>query len=145
MLHPYMRKNARHHTAFSLLLLWVSLAVLRIQTVQDLKGRRFAFAGRGSVQAGLLAYYFLKQTGIDPEKDLALATFTEDRPTSGPAWEPGVVALVRAREYDAGAVSTHALATATDVEAALKGAAAQTIGTNSKDGAPIKREYVGGF
>jgi phosphonate transport system substrate-binding protein len=82
-----------------------------IQTVGDLKGRRFAFASRGSVQAGLLAYYFLKQTGIDPEKDLALATFTEDRPASGPAGEAGVVALVRSRQYDAGAVSKHALAT----------------------------------
>jgi subtilisin family serine protease len=41
-------------------------------------------------------------------------------------------------------LSTHALATATDVEAALK-SAAQTTGTNSKDGVPIKREFVGGL
>jgi ABC-type phosphate/phosphonate transport system substrate-binding protein len=82
-----------------------------IQTVQDLKGKRLAFASRGSVQAGLLAYYFLKQTGIDPEQDLALATFVEDRPAGGPLGEAGVVALVRSREYDAGAVSKHALAT----------------------------------
>jgi phosphate/phosphite/phosphonate ABC transporter binding protein len=83
----------------------------QIQTVQDLQGKRFAFASRGSVQAGLLAYYFLKQSGIDPEKDLALATFTEDRPRGGPAGEAGVVALVRSRQYDAGAVSRHGLAT----------------------------------
>jgi phosphonate transport system substrate-binding protein len=82
-----------------------------VQTVKDLKGRRFAFAGRGSVQAGLLAYYFLKQSGIDPEKDLALGTFAEDRPAGGPSGEVGVVALVRSRQYDAGAVSKHALAT----------------------------------
>jgi phosphonate transport system substrate-binding protein len=82
-----------------------------LQTVQDVKGKRFAFASRGSVQAGLLAYYFLKQAGVDPEKDLALATFAEDRPVGGPAGEAGVVALVRSREYDAGAVSRHALAT----------------------------------
>jgi phosphate/phosphite/phosphonate ABC transporter binding protein len=82
-----------------------------IQTVQDLKGKRFAFASRGSVQAGLLAYYFLKQAGIHPEKDLAVATFAEDRPASAPAGEAGVVALVRSGEYDAGAVSKHALAT----------------------------------
>jgi phosphate/phosphite/phosphonate ABC transporter binding protein len=82
-----------------------------IHTVQDLKGKRFAFAGRGSVQAGLLAYYFLKQAGIHPEKDLALATFSEDRPAGAPAGEAGVVALVRSGEYDAGAVSKHALAT----------------------------------
>jgi phosphonate transport system substrate-binding protein len=82
-----------------------------IQTVQDLKGKRFAFASRGSVQAGLLAYYFLKQSGVHPEKDLGAASFAEDRPAGGPAGEAGVVALVRAREYDAGAVSKHALAT----------------------------------
>jgi phosphate/phosphite/phosphonate ABC transporter binding protein len=82
-----------------------------LQTVQDVKGKRFAFASRGSVQAGLLAYYFLKQAGIDPEKDLALATFAEDRPVGGPTGEAGVVALVRSRQYDAGAVSRHTLAT----------------------------------
>jgi phosphonate transport system substrate-binding protein len=82
-----------------------------LQTIQDVKGRRFAFASRGSVQAGLLAYYFLKQAGINPENDLALATFAEDRPAGGPAGEAGVVALVRSRQYDAGAVSRHALAT----------------------------------
>jgi phosphonate transport system substrate-binding protein len=82
-----------------------------IQTVQDLKGKRFAFASRGSVQAGLLAYYFLKQAGIDPEKDLARATFAEERAAAGPAGEAGVVALVRSRRYDAGAVSKYALAT----------------------------------
>jgi phosphonate transport system substrate-binding protein len=82
-----------------------------IHTVQDLKGKRFAFASRGSVQSGLLAYYFLKQAGIQPEKDLALATFAEDRPAGGPAGEAGVIALVRSRQYDAGAVSGYTLAT----------------------------------
>lgn len=82
-----------------------------IQTVQDLKGKRFAFAGRGSVQAGLLAHYFLKQAGIHPQRDLAAGTFAEERPAGGPTGEAGVVALVRSGEYDAGAVSKHALAT----------------------------------
>jgi ABC-type phosphate/phosphonate transport system substrate-binding protein len=82
-----------------------------IQTLQDVKGKRFAFASRGSVQSGLLAYHFLKEAGIHPEKDLAQATFAEERPTGGPAGEAGVVALVRSRAYDAGAVSKHALAT----------------------------------
>ena len=82
-----------------------------IHTVQDLKGKRFAFASRGSVQAGLLAYYFLKQSGIQPEQDLALATFAEDRPAGGPAGEAGVIALVQSRQYDAGAVSAYTLAT----------------------------------
>jgi phosphate/phosphite/phosphonate ABC transporter binding protein len=82
-----------------------------IHTVQDLKGKRFAFASRGSVQAGLLAYYFLKQAGLHPDTDLALATFTEDRPAGGPAGEAGVITLVRSRDYDAGAVSAHTLRT----------------------------------
>jgi phosphonate transport system substrate-binding protein len=82
-----------------------------LQAVQDVKGKRFAFASRGSVQAGLLAYYFLKQAGVDPEKDLALATFAEERSAGALSGEAGVVALVRSREYDAGAVSKHALAT----------------------------------
>ena len=50
-----------------------------IITVEDLKGRSFAFGNRSSEQAGLLPYYFLKQVGIDPRKDLALSTFFEDR------------------------------------------------------------------
>lgn len=80
-----------------------------VQTVEDLKGKRFAFGSRGSVQAGLLAYFFLKQAGIHPDKDLALASFAEDRPASGPSGEAGVVALVQSREYDAGAVSGYTL------------------------------------
>jgi phosphate/phosphite/phosphonate ABC transporter binding protein len=82
-----------------------------IHTLQDLKGKRFAFASRSSVQAGLLAYYFLKQAGIHPDKDLALATFAEERAPDGPAGEAGVIALVRSGEYDAGAVSAHTLRT----------------------------------
>jgi phosphonate transport system substrate-binding protein len=82
-----------------------------IQTVRDLKGKRFAFASRGSVQAGLLAYYFLKQAGLHPDRDLARATFSEDRPPDAPVGEAGVVTLVRSRAYDAGAVSKHTLAT----------------------------------
>jgi phosphate/phosphite/phosphonate ABC transporter binding protein len=90
---------------------FITYPTSEIQTVQDLKGKRFAFASRGSVQAGLLAYYFLKQAGIQPEKDLALATFAEDRPAGEPAGEAGVIALVQSRHYDAGAVSAYALAT----------------------------------
>jgi len=70
-----------------------------VHTVQDLKGKRFAFASRGSVQAGLLAYYFLKQAGIHPDKDLALATFAEDRPGSGQSGEAAVVAAMRPSAY----------------------------------------------
>ena len=82
-----------------------------VRTLQDLQGKRFAFASRGSVQAGLLAYHFLRQAGIHPEKDLALASFAEERPEGSPAGEAGVVALVQARAFDAGAVSGRTLET----------------------------------
>lgn len=37
-----------------------------ITTLDDLKGKRVALGSRGSAQAGLLPYYFLKQHGLDP-------------------------------------------------------------------------------
>ncbi len=37
-----------------------------ITTLEDLKGKRVALGSRGSAQAGLLPYYFLKQHGFDP-------------------------------------------------------------------------------
>ena len=56
-----------------------------ILTVEDLRGKRFALAGRGSVEAGLLAYHYLKQVGIDPSQDLEVCSFYDDRnPSSLP-------------------------------------------------------------
>jgi ABC-type phosphate/phosphonate transport system substrate-binding protein len=51
-------------------------------TVQDLQGKRVALGSRASVQAGLLAYYFLHQLGLAPERDVACCTFYEERPGS---------------------------------------------------------------
>ena len=76
-----------------------------ILTVEDLKGKRFALASRGSVEAGLLAYHYLKQVGINPTHDLAHFTFYDDRqPNTGPD-QRDVVERVLKGEYDAGAVS----------------------------------------
>ena len=36
-----------------------------ITTVQELKGKRMALGSRGSMQAGLLAVYFLQQLGLE--------------------------------------------------------------------------------
>lgn len=80
-----------------------------ITTVEDLPGKRFAFGGRGSVQAGLLAYYYLKQVGIDPRRDLARCTFHEERQPSTLSDERDVVHRVRQGEYDAGAVCQRTL------------------------------------
>lgn len=81
-----------------------------IRTVDDLKGTRFAFGARGSVEAGLLAYHFLQQGGIDPGRDLALATFCEERQTPHADSQRDVVDRIVSGEYDAGAVSSTALA-----------------------------------
>ena len=81
-----------------------------IRTVDDLKGTRFAFGARGSVEAGLLAHHFLKQAGIEPSQDLALATFCEERPTPNADSQRDVVDRIVSGEYDAGAVSSTALA-----------------------------------
>lgn len=80
-----------------------------IQRLEDLKGRRFAFGSQGSVQAGLLAYYYLKHGGIHPERDLGQHTFHEERPPTAQPDEAAVVELVAAGDYDAGAVSGYTL------------------------------------
>ena len=76
-----------------------------ILTVEDLNGKRFALGGRGSVEAGLLAYHYLKEVGINPTQDLAHFTFYDDRPQDSGADQRDVVELVLKGEYDAGAVS----------------------------------------
>ena len=76
-----------------------------ILTVEDLKGKNFALAARGSVEAGPLAYHYLNQVGINPEQDLARCSFYDDRqPVSLPD-QKDVVERVQKGEYDAGAVS----------------------------------------
>ena len=82
-----------------------------IITVEDLLEKRFAFGSRGSVEAGLLAHYFLKEAGINPTRDLEACTFFEDRPAGSKSDQRDVVDRVRSGEYDAGAVSVHTLKT----------------------------------
>ncbi len=80
-----------------------------IVTVEDLIGKRFALGKRGSVEAGLLAHYFLKQSGINPRVDLAACTFFDERQASTSFDQKDVVDRVVSGEYDAGAVSGRAL------------------------------------
>jgi phosphonate transport system substrate-binding protein len=82
---------------------------LSLTALDDLKGKCLALGSRGSAQAGLLPYHFLKQQGLDPQRDLAACTFAEDRQPSGPSDERAVVELVLKGEYDAGAVSRRTL------------------------------------
>ena len=76
-----------------------------IATIQDLKGKRVALGSRGSMQAGLLPYYFLQQLGLDPAHDLAVCSFYDERHGEARSDESDVVERVGRREYDAGAVS----------------------------------------
>ena len=76
-----------------------------ITTVQDLKGKRVALGSRGSMQAGLLPYYFLQQLGLNPAHDLAVCSFYDERQGSSDWDERDVVERVGRQEYDAGAVS----------------------------------------
>ena len=80
-----------------------------ISTVADLSGKRFAFGSRGSVEAGLLAYHFLKQAGVNPRDDLASFSFHDQRASSASTDEVDVIERVASGEYDAGAVSRPAL------------------------------------
>ena len=80
-----------------------------ISTVEDLIGRRFAFGSRGSVEAGLLAYHFLKESGINPRVDLSAYTFYDERDSGTLSDQEDVIERVRAGEYDAGAASKRAL------------------------------------
>ncbi len=82
-----------------------------IVTVEDLMGKRFAFGSRGSVEAGLLAHYFLKQSGINPKRDLGVCTFLEERQPSTRSDQKDVIEQVLSGGYDAGAVSGRTLST----------------------------------
>jgi phosphonate transport system substrate-binding protein len=88
---------------------FVTLPTSSITTVQDLKGKRVALGNRGSAQAGLLAYYFLQQMGLDPRQDLAACTFYDERSAGTQSDEQDVVERVRRGEYDAGAVTQRTL------------------------------------
>jgi ABC-type phosphate/phosphonate transport system substrate-binding protein len=82
-----------------------------ILTVEDLKGRRFAFGRRSSEQAGLVPYYLLKQAGLNPQKDLAASSFFEERQSSTRSDERDVVERVASGDFDAGAVSQQTMET----------------------------------
>lgn len=90
---------------FNLVTHFITQPNSEILTVEDLKGKSFALAGRGSVEAGLLAYHYLKQVGINPKQDLARLSFYDDREPGPLPDQSDVVERVRKGEYDAGAVS----------------------------------------
>ena len=63
---------------------------------------------------GLLAYSFLKDSGIDPRKDLSVNSFYEDRQSKAKSDEQDVVERVSSGEFDAGAMSQRAMESMTE-------------------------------
>ena len=58
-----------------------------------------------------MAHYFLKQSGINPRRDLGACTFFEERQSSTRFDQKDVIEQVLSGEYDAGAVSARTLST----------------------------------
>lgn len=87
----------------------ITAATSALTSVQDLKGRRVALGSRGSMQAGVLPYYFLQQVGLNPAQDFAVCSYFDDRPSSARSDERDVVERVLRQEFDAGAVSQRTL------------------------------------
>ena len=58
-----------------------------------------------------MAYSFLKDSGIDPRKDLSANSFYEDRQSDTKSDERDVVERVHSGEFDAGAVSQRTMET----------------------------------
>ncbi len=85
-----------------------------IDTVEDLPGTRFAFAGRDSVEAGLLPVYFLKGMGIGPSHSLKSADFCDQRPRLHSDDQADVALQVLNKSYDAGAISARAMESLAD-------------------------------
>src|SRR2546430_14150878 len=74
-----------------------------ITTVQDLKGKRVALGSRGSMQAGLLTYYFLQQMGLDPAPDLSVCSFYDERQSTTHLYERDLVERDSRHGYYTGA------------------------------------------
>jgi phosphate/phosphite/phosphonate ABC transporter binding protein len=77
-----------------------------VHSLIDLKGKRFALASRDSSHAAILPVHFLREGGLDPEKDLKVLRFDTDIGKHGDTGtsERYVVRAVSAGSADAGAI-----------------------------------------
>lgn len=77
-----------------------------IESLADLKGKRFALGSADSGQAAILPYHFLKLNGIHPETDLQLTRFNLDVGKHGDTGtsEYEVLRAIKEGVVDAGAV-----------------------------------------
>jgi phosphate/phosphite/phosphonate ABC transporter binding protein len=77
-----------------------------IRSLSDLKGKRFALGSRDSSHASILPVHFLREAGLDPDKDLRLVRFDTDIGKHGDTGtsEQDVVRAVTQGSADAGAI-----------------------------------------
>ncbi|MFC4766626.1 phosphate/phosphite/phosphonate ABC transporter substrate-binding protein [Effusibacillus consociatus] len=77
-----------------------------IDSIQDLKGKRFALGSADSGQAAILPYHFLKLEGLNPETDMNLVRFNLDVGKHGDTGtsEFEVLRALKEGEADAGAI-----------------------------------------
>jgi len=77
-----------------------------VHSLHDLKGKRFALGSRDSSHAAILPVHFLREAGLDPEKDLRLVRFDADIGKHGDTGtsEEDVVRAVMEDSADAGAI-----------------------------------------
>jgi phosphate/phosphite/phosphonate ABC transporter binding protein len=77
-----------------------------IHSLNDLKGTRFALASRDSSHAAILPVHFLREGGLEPEKDLKVVRFDTDIGKHGDTGtsEQDVVRAVSEGSADAGAI-----------------------------------------
>jgi|SRR5581483_3835201 len=57
---------------------FIARAQSGIRALSDIKGKRFAFGSADSAQAALLPAYYLREAGIDPERDVEALHFDLD-------------------------------------------------------------------
>jgi len=85
---------------------FITRADSSIHSLNDLKGKRFALASRDSSHAAILPVHFLREGGLDPEKDLKILRFDTDIGKHGDTGtsEQDVVRAVSEGSADAGAI-----------------------------------------
>ena len=88
--------------------IFIAKADKNINSVSDLKGKRFGLGSQDSAQAAILPYEFLKQEGINPELDLELLRFNSDLGKHGDTGksEFDILDAIIKDKIDAGAIGS---------------------------------------
>lgn len=86
---------------------FIARADSSIHSLGDVKGTRFALGSRDSSHAAILPVHFLREAGLDPDKDLNLVRFDADIGKHGDTGtsEQDVVRAVTEGSAEAGAIS----------------------------------------